>query len=318
MRKLALISSLAATQAAGDFALQMPVDCTLGDTCYIQQFLDHDPSRGTQDFMCGDLTYDGHKGTDFALASRADQAAGVNVLAAADGTVMGVRNDMKDVLQTGPDAPDVSDRECGNGIVIRHDGGYETQYCHLAQGSVTVMAGQQISAGDIIGQIGLSGQTQFPHLHLSLRKNGKPVDPFNTNGVQSCPDSDVPNLWQDDIPTPAGGIISIGMFDAVPSFDAVKAGTADTGVTSNSPAMVGWGQLFGVRVGDDVRVDITAPDGSSFGHTVDITRDQARIFRAFGKRTPQGGWPAGLYRLDVTHRRDDTVLDHDSASYRVD
>jgi len=172
MRKLALISSLAATQAAGDFALQMPVDCTLGDTCYIQQFLDHDPSRGTQDFMCGDLTYDGHKGTDFALASRADQAAGVNVLAAADGTVMGVRNDMKDVLQTGPDAPDVSDRECGNGIVIRHDGGYETQYCHLAQGSVTVMAGQQISAGDIIGQIGLSGQTQFPHLHLSLRKNG--------------------------------------------------------------------------------------------------------------------------------------------------
>ena len=79
---LSLISSLAATSAAGDFSLTFPIDCTLDDICFIQQFVDHDPTAGVHDFTCGALSYDGHKGTDFALPSRAAQRAGVNVLAA--------------------------------------------------------------------------------------------------------------------------------------------------------------------------------------------------------------------------------------------
>lgn len=55
--------------------------------------MDHDPSDAAHDFACGSLTYDTHKGTDFALPTLAAQAAGVNVLAAAAGTVVGVRND---------------------------------------------------------------------------------------------------------------------------------------------------------------------------------------------------------------------------------
>ena len=35
-----------------------------------------------------------------------------------------------------------------------------------------------VKAGDRIGRIGLSGMTEFPHLHFTLRKDGKPVDPF--------------------------------------------------------------------------------------------------------------------------------------------
>ena len=79
---LTLITSLAATSAAGDFSLAFPLDCTLGDTCFIQQFVDQDPSPAARDFTCGSLTYDGHKGTDIALVDLADQAKGVNVLAA--------------------------------------------------------------------------------------------------------------------------------------------------------------------------------------------------------------------------------------------
>ena len=54
--------------------LALPVDCTLGETCYIQQYFDHDPSTVWGDFTCGTLAYDGHDGTDFALPTRAAMA----------------------------------------------------------------------------------------------------------------------------------------------------------------------------------------------------------------------------------------------------
>ena len=170
---LIAICSLAATSAAGEVVLEFPLDCTLDETCFIQQFVDDDPSAIATDFACGSLTYDGHKGTDFALNSLAQQAAGVDVLAAAEGTIMGVRNDMNDILQITPDAPDVSDRECGNGVVIKHIDGFETQYCHMAKGSIIVSSGQTVQAGETLGKVGLSGQTQFQHLHVAVRKDGE-------------------------------------------------------------------------------------------------------------------------------------------------
>ncbi len=319
MRASLVIISLTATPAAGDISLAFPLDCTLGDTCYIQQYMDHDSSSGSYDFACGSLTYDTHSGTDIALPSLADQAAGVNVLAAAEGTVVGVRNNMLDIMQIGPDAPDISNRECGNGLVIRHVDGFETQYCHMAKGSISVSAGQVVATGTVLGRVGLSGQTQFPHLHLSVRQNGQDIDPFNADGVQTCPDPTRPSLWNtDEVATPAGGIVTIGMTDAVPKFDDIKAGLADTGVTADGPAMVGWGYLFGVRVGDAVTTRITRPDGSIFDRSEVLERTQARIMRAFGKRTPPGGWAQGTYRLDVIHQRDDAILDQATAAYVVD
>lgn len=318
MRTALAIISLAATPAAGDISLAFPLDCDLGNTCYIQQFMDHDPSSGNYDFTCGSLSYDTHSGTDFALLSLADQAAGVNVLAAAEGTVVGVRNDMLDVLQISPDAPDVSNRECGNGLVLRHSDGYETQYCHLAKGSIDVSAGQVIKAGTVLGRVGLSGQTQFPHLHLSVRQNGQNIDPFNADGVQSCPDPTRPSLWGTEIATPAGGIVKIGLTASVPSFDAIKAGSANTGVDADGPALVGWGHLFGVRVGDTVTTRITRPDGTVFDTSEVFERTQAGVMRAFGKRTPQDGWAHGTYRLDVIHQRNDAILDQATADYVVD
>ena len=98
-----------------------------------------------------------------------DPATGVNVLAAAGSTVLGTRNSLDDVLQVGPNPPDAANREYGNGVVIRHIDGFETQYCHLAKGSITVKSGDLVTAGQVIGQIGFSGQTQFPHLHISVR-----------------------------------------------------------------------------------------------------------------------------------------------------
>lgn len=313
---LLILCSLAATPAAGEFSLELPVDCVLDESCHIQQFVDHDPTSEASDFMCGRLTYDGHKGTDFALPSLAEQAAGVAVIAAASGTVVAVRDGMADALQIDASAPDVTDRECGNGVVIRHPDGWETQYCHLANGSVAVQQNQQVSTGDTLGMIGLSGRTQFPHLHLSVRKNGQVVDPFALNAEAVCAPERQDVLWSSDIATPQGGLIAIGFADHVPTFDAIKAGTADAAALRTDAPVVLWAYLFGGRVGDTITFTIQNAGTTLLSETVTLERNQAALFRAIGRRAPAQGWPQGAVEGTVTHERDGQRID--SQSHLVD
>ena len=46
---------------------------------------------------------------------------------------------------------------------------------HLKQGSVLVAAGEHVNAGDILGQVGNSGTTSEPHLHIQLQREN-PVE----------------------------------------------------------------------------------------------------------------------------------------------
>ena len=56
----------------------------------------------------------------------------------------------------------------GNYVVIRHEGGEHSQYAHLKQGSVRVRAGDAVKRGQVIGQLGQSGNSTEPHLHFQL------------------------------------------------------------------------------------------------------------------------------------------------------
>src|SRR6185436_14989766 len=118
--------------------LVLPVDCELGRTCFVQNYVDHDATSGARDYQCGTLTYDTHNGTDIRLPDSSALQAGVNVLAAAIGQVAGVRNDMDDrMVPMGRSFTDMA-RACGNGVVVEHRDGWQTQYCHMAKGSVRV------------------------------------------------------------------------------------------------------------------------------------------------------------------------------------
>ena len=205
MRLAVLMASCAMPVMAQDISLSLPIDCTLGDTCYIQNYVDHDPSDAASDFQCGGLTYDTHKGTDFGLISLAAMERGVDVFASAPGTVRGVRNDMRDVLFTSDLSSEINGRDCGNGVVVAHDNGWETQYCHMREGSVSVIVGDLVEPGDVLGQVGLSGRTQFPHVHISVRQGGQLVDPFAPDGVSNCGTLAPYTLWAVPIDTPAGG-----------------------------------------------------------------------------------------------------------------
>lgn len=305
MRALLPLLLLAAPASAEAPRLVQPIACTLGEDCYIQQFPDQDPGPQSQDFRCGPQTYDTHKGTDFALTSRAAQAEGVPVLAAAAGTVTGVRDNMPDILQSDPGAPDVAGRECGNGLVIDHGDGWQTQYCHLALGSIEVAPGDTVDAGTPLGMVGLSGRTEFPHLHLSLRQNGKTIDPFDPTDASGCAIDPAQDLWEPDLPAPPGGIIAVGFADAIPEYAAIKDGTAHRDTLPNTaPAFVIWAYVHGGRAGDTITLSISG----IYDQIVTLDRTQAQLFRAGGRKTPAGGWPPGDYIGTVTLMRDGDIL----------
>ncbi len=315
--RLAAALFLAAGPAAAQgIALVQPIACTLGDDCYVQNYVDADPGPGVLDAGCGRLTYDGHDGTDFALPTDADLARGVAVLAAAAGTVRALRDGEPDVAQGSPGAPDVSGKECGNGVVLTHPGGWETQYCHMAQGSVAVQPGDTVVPGTVLGRVGLSGDTEFPHLHFALRQGDAEVDPFDPDGVQVCGARDPGAMWPLDYA--GAGVTAVGWASAVPDYAAVRAGTAGEAPAGDSPALVLWGLMFGGQVGDEVRITVSGPGGEVVAATDAVTRDQALFFRAAGRRTPSGGWPAGDYTGTVALIRDGAVIAERAVAARID
>ena len=312
----AALLSLAALPAASDVVLEMPIDCTLGDTCYIQQLMDHDPGPDARDYLCGSLTYDGHKGTDFALPTLADMDRGVTVRAAAPGVVAGLRDGMPDRLYSPNEDASVDGRECGNGVVLRHGDGWETQYCHMRAGSITVRSGDRVVAGDPLGQVGLSGQTQFPHLHLSVRKDGHPIDPFRPAG-EDCA-APASGLWAETPAVPPGGLIDAGFASSVPDFDAIKAGDAAIGRLSNTaPALVLFGFAYGSRAGDILRLEIDGPEGRFLAQDAKLDRPQAQLFRAAGRCLSQPSWPHGTYTGTVTLLRDGEALSEKSVTMEI-
>jgi hypothetical protein len=296
----ALAGPATAQDALETLHLQLPVGCEIGTTCFVQHYVDQDPSDGARDYRCGTLTYDGHDGTDFRVPSLAAQKAGVDVLAAAKGRVLRIRDGQPDgaLAQSGRNA--IRGAECGNGVVIAHEGGFETQYCHLAKGSVVVHPGDPVEAGQRIGQIGQSGLAEFPHLHLTLRKDGKPVDPFRTGAASDCA-GDL--AYWDEAARRAlayhpGTIINRGFAAGPVTMAEIEAGTAGAREPgADAPALVAFIRAIGLRQGDVQVLTLTAPDGKVLAENraEPLDRNKAQWMMFSGVRRPAEGWPAGAF-----------------------
>lgn len=72
----------------------------------------------------------------------------------------------------------------GNVIRIDHGNGLSTLYAHLRSGSTCVRAGQYVTRGQQIAQIGDTGFVTGPHLHFEVRVNGNRVDPAPYLGIR--------------------------------------------------------------------------------------------------------------------------------------
>lgn len=104
-----------------------------------------------------------HKGTDFAAN------VGTPIMATANGTVI------ESAFKGGN----------GNYVKIRHNATYTTQYLHMSKRKAKV--GQFVKQGDVIGWVGMTGNTAGPHVCYRFWKNGVQVDPFREKLPESEP-----------------------------------------------------------------------------------------------------------------------------------
>ncbi len=305
-------AATALAMAAPAFAeppiLDLPIDCTLGQNCYIQSYLDHQSGENRRDYTCGYRARDGHRGTDFALFSFEALAESIDVLAAAPGRVSATRDGVEDRAVSDENRASIEGRECGNAVKIDHGEGWNTVYCHLQRGSIAVRTGDVVHAGDRVGFVGLSGQTNFPHVHFSVLKDGERVDPFQPTAKGTCGIASEDGLWRDAPDYVAAGLFSIGFSTKVPSFDEVKSGEARVTTTTPDTPLVLYGFAFLPQPGDVMRLQATGPNGDIFDHSILLDAPKKQLFRAFGRKSPSGGWPTGTYRGDVWLERDGTVL----------
>lgn len=305
----ALLSLATGPALARDLILNQPIDCTLGVDCFIHDHVDLDPSEGKSDFTCGSLTRNGHKGTDFALLSLADIDRGVNVLAAAPGTVVGTRDIWPDIRQRMPGAPDVTGQECGNGVGIRHGGGWFTQYCHMKKDSIVVKPGDRVAKGSVLGEVGLSGKTTYPHLHFDVRKDRDVIDPFHPTANGTCTTEPVQSLWQTPLEYVPAGLIRAGLIGEIPEFEDIKASREASGpIPPDASVLIIWTYAYGGLAGDEISLEITGPDGTFFSTEVTIEKAQGQLLR-YGGRSARAGWTPGPYSGTVTYRREDVILD---------
>jgi murein DD-endopeptidase MepM/ murein hydrolase activator NlpD len=107
-----------------------------------------------------------HKGTDFAAN------VGTPILSTANGTIV------ESTYKGGN----------GNYVKIRHNATYSTQYLHMNKRKAKV--GQFVKQGDVIGWVGMTGNTSGPHVCYRFWKNGVQVDPFREKLPEAEPISD--------------------------------------------------------------------------------------------------------------------------------
>ena len=107
-----------------------------------------------------------HKGTDFSAP------VGTAILSTANGTV--VKSSYT--------------RANGRYVTVKHNNTYSTQYLHMRTSNVRV--GQQIEQGDVIGWVGMTGNTSGPHVCYRFWKNGLQVDPFKQKLPEAKPISE--------------------------------------------------------------------------------------------------------------------------------
>jgi Peptidase family M23 len=102
-----------------------------------------------------------------------------NVVAAAGGRIVEVRNDVAENTPTQPPNPNDLEVEtiAGNHIVEDFGDGRYALYAHLIPGSIRVQMGDVVAAGQILGRLGNSGNSGQPHLHFHLMDGPQPLGP---------------------------------------------------------------------------------------------------------------------------------------------
>jgi hypothetical protein len=182
----------------------------------------------------------------------------------------------------------------------------------MRKGSIAVRAGDIVKAGQPLGMVGLSGYTEFAHLHFELRHRGRIVDPFVGEG-----DAEPCKPGANPLP-PAQGAIPFWTPQALAAMAYLPSGVLGAGLAGDRPklensqvdpaglepfsarsrAAVFWVHVYGVQAGDVEEHRFIGPSGATlFERRRTVERNQAQLLSLVGGRMPGGvPWPSGSYR----------------------
>jgi len=302
--------------------LAMPILCNYGKDCFISNYFDHDAAKDSyKDHTCGTMSQDGYKSTDFILKHVPQMKDGVSVVAGDSGIVKSVRSDIVDVNVELSGIEAVLGHECGNGLVIEHKRGYETQYCHLKKGSITLKRGDKVEKGQNIGEVGLSGLTSFPYLEFTVRMRGKALDPFTgedsvTGKAEiACDSLDIYPLWdkktEKTLTYVNTATLSIGFSSKVPNAEGAREGRYNSATIPNDAKLLSfWIDVLGVMKGDKLQMSIISPDGDEiYSNTKSFSTDKRHLFQFVGKKLDNDKtvWKNGEYIGKAVLLRDNGV-----------
>jgi len=136
------------------------------------------PERFAIDWIELDATDRMFKGDRSKLTSYLDY--GVPIIAAADGVVVNLYNDADEQTPGGPVKGITAENIGGNMLVIDIGGGAFAFYAHMQRDSLKVKLGDHVKAGQVIGLLGNTGNSDAPHLHFHVMDGPSPL---NANGL---------------------------------------------------------------------------------------------------------------------------------------
>ncbi len=318
--------------------LTIPVDGSYGADYIIVNYPDWHTINGTvlvqdgvlNDHHCGTKTYDGHQGTDFVIRGFTQMDTGVAVLACADGEIITVIDSLFD-RETGG----IIALGLGNYVGIYHSTtDTYSYYAHLKKNSVPVQVGDLVTAGQIIGEIGSSGNSTDPHLHYELWNPGVITDP--TIDPWGIPCDSGTNLWLNPpVYDTSYNVWECGLvnYDSVENFvpqtwDPLRKrlGQKDN-FTVNDPFFTFWALQYGLKIGDQTVIEWYEPNGNlySIDTTWYTTQDWWYHYYNHSITNPpankQGEWTIRYYyngtlqvtkpfiygTLDITEQRSENV-----------
>lgn len=251
--------------AEGYPELTWPIASPVNTDHFVSNYLDHDPTSAIVDHDGMPHAYDGHEGTDMSTVSLRYMDRGIEIVAAAPGTVRRVVYDQYDRnLSWDGD-------QRWNAVYVRHDDESEAWYGHLRTSSVVVKEGESVERGQLLGLMGSSGRSTTPHLHLEV---GRIVSgSWQHRGPWQGSHCTQESLWGNQLPHAAdGGFRCLGVF--VTTREAVGGDVNALAIDSLKqhplePAVVGIDEpylVFWLRYqcpdGGDYSYEIRRPDGS--------------------------------------------------------
>ena len=232
-----------------------------------------------------------------------------------------VRDGMDDVSVAvlGHDA--IKDRDCGNAVIIAHADGFQTDYCHMAKGSVAVKAGDDVGPASRSGASACRATRSSRTSTSPCAHDGRVVDPFDYGQAEGACAGGT-SLWraalQPSLAYKNGTVLNFGLAPTAVTMEQVDDGAGRDPLAPDSPAVLAY--CAGDRPQARRR---PAPRrhrprrraGRRSEPPLPSNKDQ--VFIGIGRRRPPGGWGPGIYAAHYTVTRDGAAVVDRSVETRI-